>query len=80
MDKVVVFFQPFDVLQTIVVYQNGEVVDTKQVEIERIPNVVKGVCSTYNIKDVDLKGSKGYLEKYKSEILTNYSLLNVNII
>ena len=80
MDKVVVFFQPFDILQTIIVYKNGEVVDTKRVEIERIPNVIKGVCTTYNINDVDLKGSRDYLEKYKTEILTNYSLLNVEIV
>ena len=80
MNKVIVFFQPFDVLQTIMVYQNGEIVDIKKIEIERVPNVIKGVCSTYNIQDVDLKGSQEYLEKYKAEILTNYSLLNVNII
>jgi hypothetical protein len=80
MDKIVVFFQPFDILQNIVIYQNGEVVEIKEVEIDRIPNVVKGLCSTYGITDVDLKGSQAYLEKYKAEILTNYSLLNVNII
>ena len=80
MDKVVVFFQPFSIKQNIVVYKNNEIVSTTQVEIERIPNVVKGLCTTYDIKDVDLKGSQDYLEKYKSEILTNYSLLHVNIV
>ena len=80
MDKVVVFFQPFSRLQNIVVYKNNEVVETAQVEIDRIPNAVKGMCSTYSITDVDLKGSQDYLEKYQSEILTNYNTLNVNII
>lgn len=80
MDKVVVFFQPFSRLQNIVVYKNNEVVETAQVEIDRIPNAVKGMCSTYSIVDVDLKGSQDYLEKYQSEILTNYNTLNVNII
>ena len=80
MDKVIVFFQPFSIMQTIIVYKNNEIVDTKQVEIERVPNVVKGVCSTYNIKEVDLKGNKDYLEKYKAEILTNYSMLDVKIV
>ena len=80
MDKVIVFFQPFSRLQNIIVYKNGEVVDTKQVEIERVSNVIKGVCSTYSITDVDLKGSQEYLEKYQAEILTNYQCLNVNII
>lgn len=80
MDKVIVFFQPFSRLQNIIVYKNGEVVDTKQVEIERVSNVIKGVCSTYSITDVDLKGSQEYLEKYQAEILTNYNCLNVNII
>lgn len=80
MNKVIVFFQPFDILQTIMVYQNGEIVDIKKIEIEKVPNVIKSVCSTYNIQDVDLKGNQGYLEKCKAEILTDYSLLNVNII
>ena len=80
MNKVIVFFQPFSIMQNIIVYKDGEIVDTKQVEIERVPNVVKGVCSTYNIQDVDLKGSQDYLEKYQAEILTNYNFLNVNII
>lgn len=80
MDKVVVFFQPFSIMQNIIVYKDDKIIDTKQVEIERVPNVIKGVCNTYNIQDVDLKGSQDYLEKYKTEILTNYSLLNVNIV
>ena len=80
MDKIVVFFQPFSLMQNIVIYRNNEIIYTTQVEIERISNAVKGLCSQYNITDVDLKGNQEYLEKYKAEILTNYSLLNVNII
>lgn len=80
MNKVIVFFQPFDALQTIMVYQNGEIVDIQKIEIDRIPNAVKGLCSTYSITDVDLRGSQDYLKRYQSEILTNYNILNVNII
>ena len=80
MDKIVVFFQPFSLMQNIVIYKNNEIIYTTQVEIERIPSVVKGLCSQYAINDVDLKGNQEYLEKYKSIILTDYSLLNVNII
>ena len=80
MDKVIVFFQPFSLMQNIVVYKDGEMVHTTQVDIERVPNVVKGLCSQYSINDVDLKGNQEYLEKYKSIILTDYNLLNVNII
>ena len=80
MDKVIVFFQPFSLMQNIVVYKNGEIVYTTQVEIERIPNVVKGLCNQYTINNVDLKGNQEYLEKYKAIILTDYKLLNVNII
>ena len=80
MDKIVVFFQPFAIMQNIVVYQNDKIVNTTQVEIERVPNVVKGMCSTYSINNIELKGSETYLEKYKTEILTNYSSLNVEIV
>lgn len=80
MNKVIVFFQPFSLMQNIVVYKDNEMVHTTQVEIERVPNVVKGLCSQYDVKDVDLKGNQEYLEKYKAIILTDYNLLNVNII
>lgn len=80
MDKIVVFFQPFSVMQNIAVYKNNEMVHTTQVDIERVSNVIKGLASQYDIKEVDLKGNQEYLEKFKAEILTNYSLLNVNII
>ena len=80
MNKVIVFFQPFSLMQNIVVYKDNEMVHTTQVEVERVPNVVKGLCSQYDIKDVDLKGNQEYLEKYKAIILTDYNLLNVNII
>ena len=80
MNKVIVFFQPFSLMQNIVVYKDNEMVHTTQVEIEKVPNVVKGLCSQYDVKDVDLKGNQEYLEKYKAIILTDYNLLNVNII
>ena len=62
MDKVVVFFQPFSMLQNIVVYKNNEVIETALVEIDKIPNAVKSKCSTYGITNVDLKGNQDYLE------------------
>ena len=80
MDKVVVFFQPFAMKQNVVVYKNNEIINNNQVKIEDVPATVKGFCNQYNIKDVDLKGSEDYLNKYKAEILTEYSLLNVNIV
>ena len=80
MDKVVVFFQPFAMKQNIVVYKNNEAINSRQVKIEDVPAAVKGFCSQYSIKNVDLKGNESYLNKYKAEILTEYNLLNVNII
>ena len=81
MDKVVVFFQPFAIQQNIVVYKNNEIINNRQVKITDVAATVKGLCSQYNIKSVDLKGNKDYLNKYKAEILTgDYNLLDVNII
>jgi hypothetical protein len=80
MDKIVVFFQPFAIKQNVVVYKNDEPIQSRQINIEDISATVKGFCNQYSIKNVDLKGSKDYLEKYKAEILTEYSLLNVNIV
>lgn len=75
MDKIVVFFQPFSIKQNIVVYKNDEIVNTTQVEIERVSSVIKELASQYDIKEVYLKGNQEYLEKFKAEILTNYYLM-----
>ena len=78
--KVVVFFQPFNIIQKLEIQKNGIVVDTLKFEIKDISKAVKSACCEYDINDVYLVGNKDYLEKYKTEILTEYNLLNVNII
>ena len=40
MDKIVVFFQPFSVMQNIAVYKDNEMVHTTQVDIERVSSVI----------------------------------------
>ena len=82
-DKIIVMFQPFDKLQNIMVYQNGERVEEIKVEAERVPASVRGLASKYNINTVSLCGSKAYLAKFQQEITANANFnqaLNVDII
>ena len=73
MDIIVVKFQPFKLLQDVMVFKKGACVDKIQIEIDRIPNVVKGLSSKYDIKKVQLSGSEEYLKQYKAEILTRFN-------
>ena len=41
MNKVIVFFQPFSLMQNVVVYKDNEMVHTTQVEIERVPKDIR---------------------------------------
>lgn len=82
-DKIIVMFQPFDKLQNIMVYQNGERVETVSVEVERIPHSVRGLASKYDINKVSLCGSKAYLAKFQQEITASANFnqaLDVDII
>ena len=82
-DKIIVMFQPFDKLQNIMIYQNGERVEEVKVEADRIPASVRGLASKYNIDKVSLCGSKAYLAKFQQEITTSANFkqaLNVDII
>lgn len=82
-DKIIVMFQPFDKLQNIMVYQNGERVEEMKVETDKISASVRGLASKYNISNVSLCGSKAYLAKFQQEIIAGSNFnqaLKVDII
>ena len=79
MNSIIVNSQPFDALQTVVVYQQGTVVATHKASIDDIPNLVLNLSNTYNCKNVNLVGNKNFLERTKAQILTKFANKDLNI-
>lgn len=82
MDIIIVKFQPFKFLQDIMVFKKGACIDKIQVEVDRIPGVIKGLTTKHDIKKIRLCGSEDYLKQYKAEILTKFNndevLIDIN--
>ena len=80
MNNIIVNFQPFDALQTVIVYQQGAVVETHKVSIDDIPNLVSNLSTMYSCKDINLVGNKNFLERTKAQILTKFANKDLNIV
>ena len=70
MDHIVYICQPFVKNQTIMVYQNGECVETIQCEIYEVSNQIDALVKKNKIKRVDIKGSLDFMEKLKEELIS----------
>ena len=79
MNNIIVNFQPFDALQTVIVYQQGAVVATHKASIDDIPNLVLNLSTMYSCKNVNLVGNKNFLERTKAQILTKFANKDLNI-
>ena len=73
MDIIIVKFQPFKLLQDVMVFKKGACIDKIQIEVDRIPSIIKGLTTKYNITKVQLSGNEEYLKQYKAEILTKFN-------
>lgn len=77
---VVVNFHPFVIPQDVEVYQNGELVQKLQVTVDRVPQVVKGLKSQYQIDSVSLVGGTDYLRKYAEELNSDFDYSDIRIV
>ena len=86
MKKILGIIQPFDVKQSFYIYEDKQQVKQEKIEIDEIPNIVLSWSNEYNIKDVELLGSKPYNKKIKENIQTaelskyNKNNLKINLI
>lgn len=81
MDQIIVMFAPFDLVQNIVVYKNGEVVDNLTATIDTITNTIDAAATRYNINNINLCGSTDYLKRFKNELSNSkYEHRTINII
>ena len=86
MKKIVSVIKPFVINQNVFVYEDGNKIDVLFSPLEEIQNLIVNTATQYEITDVELIGSKKYLNgianKIKEVELTKYNenKLNINII
>lgn len=86
MKKIVSVIKPFITNQNVFVYEDGNKIDVISTPLNDIQKVLVNVANQYETTEVDLIGSKKYLNgivnKVKEEEITQYNenKINVNII
>lgn len=86
MKKIVSVIKPFVVNQNVFVYENGNKIDVLSVPLNDIQNILVNTAIQYEVTDIELIGSKKYLNgiinKIKETEMSQYNehKLNINII
>ena len=86
MKKIVSVIKPFVVNQNVFVYEDGNKIDIVSVPLNDIQNVLVNTATQYEVTDIELIGSKKYLNgivnKIKETEMSQYNehKLNINII
>lgn len=77
----IIMFQPFVLEQVILVYQNGNLVDTRREQIDRIPSVLAELSSHYSLSNIQLIGNQDYLGRFQNEIRSTVpTTVDINIL
>ena len=86
MKKIVSVIKPFVVNQNVFVYEDGNKMDVLSVPLNDIQNILVNTATQYEVTDIELIGSKKYLNgivnKIKETEMSQYNehKLNINII
>lgn len=86
MKKIVSVIKPFVVKQNVFVYEDGNKIDVLSVPLNDIQNILVNTATQYEVTDIELIGSKKYLNgivnKIKETEMSQYNehKLNINII
>ena len=65
---IVLSYQPFDFTQSILVYTNGTCIEIKHCKYEEIPETIIELSKKHNIKRVDIRGNREFVEKIKDNL------------
>ena len=83
MKKIVSIIKPFTINQNIFVYEDGNKIDAISVPLNDIQNILVNTANKYEITEVELIGSKKYLngivKKVQEEEITQYKKNKINI-
>lgn len=86
MKKIVSIIKPFVINQNVFVYEDGNKIDVLSVPLNDIQNILVNTATQYEVTDIELIGSKKYLNgivnKIKETEMSQYNehKLNINII
>lgn len=86
MRKIIAMLRPFDMEQTLMVYEDGNKIDMKTTDMNSLTPAVFALVDTYEVKQLDIVGPKKYSEGIRTQIqvagVTQYSCddLEINII
>lgn len=86
MKKIISVIKPFVVNQNVFVYEDGNKIDVLSVPLNDIQNILVNAATQYEVTDIELIGSKKYLNgivnKIKETEMSQYNehKLNINII
>lgn len=79
MTNIVINYRPFTLAQEIFVYDGKNCVESLQAPIDRISDIVSGLQSRYNIKQINLCGNKDYLSRFQAELSLKFANSNIEI-
>ena len=86
MKKIVSIIKPFVINQNVFVYEDANKIDVLSVSLNDIQNILVNTATQYEVTDIELIGSKKYLNgivnKIKETEMSQYNehKLNINII
>ena len=79
MTNIIVNYRPFTLAQEIFVYDGKSCIKSLQAPIDRIPDIVSGLQSRYNIEQINLCGNQDYLSRFQAELSLKFANSNVEI-
>lgn len=84
MRKLVGMLEPFQQVQYLYVYEDGNKIEIKESSVDEFIDNAVNLIKTYNITDIDIKGPKKYAKNFGDKIKNNleilsYSNSNINI-
>ena len=83
MKKIVSVIKPFVVNQNVFVYEDGNKIDVLSVPLNDIQNILVNTATQYEVTDIELIGSKKYLNgivnKIKEIEMSQYNEHKLNI-
>ena len=83
MKKIVSVIKPFIINQNVFVYEDGNKIDVLSVPLDNIQNILINTAIKYEVNDIELIGSKKYLNgiinKIQEEEIKQYNANKLNI-
>lgn len=83
MKKIIGIIHPFDIYQTLYVYEDGKELENIQTRMKDLPKTVLDLSNTYKTYDVDLSGAqyftKNIIKKIQEEEMLKYNEYKLTI-